>query len=154
MVATRFAVATHILLLLTEAGRGSAAWRGEGAAGDGRPATSSRLAGIVNTNPVVVRRITGQLARAGLVRVQRGPGGAVLARAPDSITLDDIWDAVNAGAGRPLVPLHARPVAGAPVSGAHDALAKAFGGAETAFRAALARVTLESLAGARVCETA
>src|SRR4051794_27958953 len=66
MVATRFAVAIHILLLLACA----------------RPqdkATSEFLARSVNTNPVVVRRITAQLARAGLIRVRRGPGGAELA---------------------------------------------------------------------------
>lgn len=148
MVATRFAVAAHILLLLADMGRGQGG-------PDGPPATSVRLAVVVNTNPVVVRRITGQLAKAGLVRVHRGPGGAVLARAPREITLDDIWDAINAGTGRPLVPLHARP-ADAPDRNtrAHDALAKAFSGAEAAFRAALARVTLESLGSQRVRETA
>ena len=63
MVATRFAVAIHLLLLL-------ASGQVHG------PATSGRLAQSVNTNPVVVRRITGLLARAGLIRVRRGPGGA------------------------------------------------------------------------------
>src|SRR6185437_4058162 len=76
MVATRFAVATHILLYLaTEGSRGAS--------------TSLRLAWSVNTNPVVVRRIAGQLARAGLIRVRRGPGGAELAREPERITLED-----------------------------------------------------------------
>ncbi len=126
--------------------------------GAGPPATSSRLAVVVNTNPVVVRRITGQLARAGLVRVHRGPGGAVLARPAHEITLDDVWDAVNAGAPRPLVPLHPRPAVstGAPDAdtSAHDVLAGAFGDAEAAFRAALARVTLSALAGQLIREAA
>ncbi len=148
MVATRFAVATHILLLLADVGRGDLAWHGQAG-----PATSGRLAAVVNTNPVVVRRITGQLARAGLVRVHRGPGGAVLARGPGEITLDDVWDAINAGAARPLIPLHGRP-ANTVATRTHDALAHAFADAEAAFRAALARVTLESLAAQRVRETA
>lgn len=46
------------------------------------PATSLHMAQGVNTNPVVVRRITGLLARAGLVRVKRGLGGAKLMWAP------------------------------------------------------------------------
>ena len=83
MVATRFAVALHVLLLL-----GCGQRRG--------PATSQAIAESVNTNPVVVRRITGHLARAGLVRVRRGPGGAVLTRPPEQITLADVWKAMNA----------------------------------------------------------
>jgi len=82
MVAASVAVAIHILLLLASDSL------------DG-PATSLRLAGSVNTNPVVVRRITGLLARAGLIRVRRGPGGAMLARLPSAITLGDVWCAMN-----------------------------------------------------------
>ncbi len=153
MVATRFAVAAHILLLLADVRRGAAGSR-DAPAPTGLPATSSRLAAIVNTNPVVVRRITGQLARAGLVRVHRGPGGAVLARPPDTITLDDVWDAINAGAARPLVPLHPRPADTPAGGGAHEVLAGAFGDAEAAFRGALAKVTLAALAGQRIREHA
>jgi DNA-binding IscR family transcriptional regulator len=49
------------------------------------------MARSVNTNLVVVRRITGSLARAGLIRVKRRPGRAKLVRAPEEITLGDIW---------------------------------------------------------------
>jgi DNA-binding IscR family transcriptional regulator len=128
MVATRFAVATHILLLLT---------------GAAVPATSARLAANVGTNPVVVRRITGQLVRAGLILVHRGPGGAELARPPETITLEQVWQAVNAGATRPLLPLHG--LAGA--VRVRDVLQNAFAEAEGAFRAALSRITLADLAG-------
>jgi DNA-binding IscR family transcriptional regulator len=149
MVATRFAVAAHVLLLLAGQGRECSERPAlPGTHRDRPPATSARLAQVVNTNPVVVRRITGQLARAGLIRVFRGPGGAELARPADKITLDDVWRAVNAGAARPLVPLHARNAdadAGARVM--HDALASAFGEAEAAFRQALGRTTLEGLVG-------
>ncbi len=137
MVATRFAVATHIMLLLAS----------DAAARTGGPATSSRLAVAVNTNPVVVRRITGALARAGLVRVQRGPGGAQLARPAGEITLDDIWHAVHAGHAKPLVPLHARPNgASAQTERVRAVLGDTFGGAEAAFRHALAATTLDQLA--------
>lgn len=112
-------------------------------------ATSNRLAGVVNTNPVVVRRITAQLARAGLLRVHRGRGGAELARPATAITLDDVWTAVNAGADRPLVPLHAghadrgEKPATDPIA---PVLQAAFADAERAFRGALGQTTLASLA--------
>ena len=95
MVATRFAVAVHILLLV---GRQR-----------GGPATSRVIAASVNTNPVVVRRIMGQLARAGLVRVRRGPGGAELARPSAEITLFDVWMATRTDRPGPMLPLHATP---------------------------------------------
>lgn len=133
MVATRFAVAIHILLLL-------AFNRAEG------KATSEYLARSVNTNPVVVRRITGQLARAGLIRVRRGPGGAELARLPSDISLGDIWRAMKAGAPRPLLPLHASPAQHCLVGREiHAVLGGAFEAAEDAMEQALSRTTLDSL---------
>ncbi len=157
MVATRFAVAAHILLLLAANFRAARdaqfEFRGALARSPAPLATSGRLALIVNTNPVVVRRIAGQLARAGLIRVHRGPGGADLARPPEEITLDDVWRAVNAGSARPLVPLHARAPGqdnrpGSRSCGplAHDILAAAFGDAEAAFRESLGHTTLDTLA--------
>ncbi len=157
MVATRFAVAAHILLLLAANFRAAHdtqfEFRGALARSPVPLATSGRLALIVNTNPVVVRRIAGQLARAGLIRVRRGPGGADLARPPDEITLDDVWRAVNAGSARPLVPLHARAPAQDSRHGgrscglsAHEILAGAFSDAETAFRRSLGHSTLDMLA--------
>lgn len=134
MVATRFAVAVHILMLL--------------AICRGTPATSRFLARSVNTNPVVVRRITRLLARAGLIWVRRGPGGAELLRPCEAISLCDVWRAVNPGDNRPLLPLHARPDPACPVGGSvHAVLGQAFGSAEGALQEALGRTTLASLVG-------
>ncbi len=134
MIATRFSVAAHILLLL--------------ASESSDRATSLRIAQSVNTNPVVVRRITGQLARAGLVRVKRGPGGARLRRPADRITLRDIWRAVNPAPARPLLSLHPDPdpdcIVGSQV---HRVLTPAFVAAENAMEQALGMVTLDELAG-------
>ncbi|MBV8914167.1 MAG: Rrf2 family transcriptional regulator [Acetobacteraceae bacterium] len=142
MVATRFAVAIHILLLL-------ACTRAQG------KATSEFLARSVNTNPVVVRRITGQLARAGLIRVRRGPGGAELARSPGEISLGDVWRAMHGNARRPLLPLHAAPDQGCPVGReVHSVLRGAFGAAEAAMEQALRRTTLQSLCEGLVREAA
>lgn len=57
--------------------------------------TGDYIAGSVNTNPVVIRRIMGMLKKAGLVDVRPGVGGAFLLKASEEITLLDIYRAVN-----------------------------------------------------------
>jgi DNA-binding IscR family transcriptional regulator len=130
MVATRFAVAVHILILLATA--------------PGGQLTSGRIAESVGTNPVVIRRLAGQLARAGLIRIRRGPGGAELARAPGAITLGQVWQAMRRK-GLPLLPVHRGP-AGANAAPAIPILLRGvFDSAEAAMEADLAAVTLEEL---------
>ncbi len=133
MVATRFAVAIHILLLLACPQR-------EG------PATSHYIAGSVNTNPVVVRRITGQLARAGLLRVRRGPGGAELTRAPGAITLGDVWLAMHSGRPATVLSLHGAPNPECSVGRQmHAVLGQVFGQVDAAMLHALHQTTLAGL---------
>lgn len=81
-ISTRFSVGIHILSLLH--------FRQDSGI------TSERIAGSVNTNPVVVRRIMGQLKRAGLIHTTPGAAGASLARPPETITLLDVYRAVDA----------------------------------------------------------
>jgi DNA-binding IscR family transcriptional regulator len=132
MVATRFAVALHILLLLV----------GE----SDTDATSSRLAVSIGTNPVVVRRIAGLLVRAGLIVVQRGPGGATLARPADAITLRDVWQAVHPP-NQPLLRVHARTSQEDPVGRRVPGLLRQrFDQAEVAMLDDMARTTLADLA--------
>jgi Rrf2 family protein len=81
---SRFAVAVHILTLM--------AWAEDG------PVKSEIVAGSVNTNPVVIRRILCSLARARLVTSQTGAaGGSRLARKPSLISLLDVYRAVEPG---------------------------------------------------------
>jgi Rrf2 family protein len=81
---SRFAVAAHILSLLYE--------------GNGGPLTSEYIAGSVNTNAAVIRRLLSQLAKAGLTTGQLGAGGgALLARPAHQITLRDVYRAVDEG---------------------------------------------------------
>jgi len=78
----RFAVAVHIATVL--------------ALHRDSPATSDWIAGSVNTNPVVVRRILSALSRAGLVISQRGvTGGSSLAKDPGTISLLALYRAVD-----------------------------------------------------------
>jgi Rrf2 family protein len=81
---SRFATAVHILTLVAQ--------------GEGRPVTSEFIAGSVNTNPSLVRRLLSQLTRAGLTASQMGAGGgALLARPAGTITLRDVYRAVDEG---------------------------------------------------------
>lgn len=78
----RFAFAVHILAMLAHHPDGGL--------------TSDRLAGSVNTNPVVVRRLLSALRQAGLVSCAKGAGGgASLTRAPKKIGLDEIYRAIE-----------------------------------------------------------
>ena len=59
---------------------------------------SEYLAGSVNTNAVVIRRLLGQLAHANLVVSQTGAsGGTRLPRCPNEITLSEVYRAVACG---------------------------------------------------------
>lgn len=132
MIATRFSVALHILLLL--------------ARDDAGDSTSARLAWSIGTNPVVVRRIAGHLSRAGLILVQRGPGGAALARPADTITLRDIWRAIHPEKER-LLRIHGRTNQACPIgSRVPDLLRGRFDLAEVALLENFAGTTLADLA--------
>ncbi len=70
--------------------------------------SSEQLSETVNTNPVVVRRILGDLNQAGLIRADRGAtGGFSLARTAGGISLLDIYRAVMGE--QELVGLHDNP---------------------------------------------
>ncbi|OQC68483.1 MAG: putative HTH-type transcriptional regulator YwnA [Verrucomicrobia bacterium ADurb.Bin006] len=56
MINSRFTVAIHVLCLLAHS--------------QGQALTSEYIAGSVNTNPVVIRRLLAALRRAGLVRLR------------------------------------------------------------------------------------
>jgi DNA-binding IscR family transcriptional regulator len=131
MVATRFAVAIHILLLI--------------ASDTADEATSARMAVSIGTNPVVVRRIAGHLARARLISVQRGPGGAALARPAAEITLRDVWRAIHPEKDR-LIRVHARTSKADPIGRqVPELLRQRFDQAEAAMLRDLATTTIADL---------
>lgn len=78
---SRFAVGVHMLALL---------------ALEARPVPSAYIAGSVNTNPAVIRRILVQLGKAGFTRSILGAtGGTMLARPAVAISLLDVYRAVE-----------------------------------------------------------
>lgn len=61
-----------------------------------RMRTSADIAGHAGTNPVVVRRVLGKLREAGLLSSEKGhAGGWKLAQSPQSITLADVYLALD-----------------------------------------------------------
>lgn len=99
---SRFVIAVHVLALL--------------AYGKGEAMTSEFIAGSVNTNPVVVRRLLASLVKAGFVTTQEGAkGGVRLARPAEDIDLLSVYQAVESEglfALHPQEPNVACPVGG------------------------------------------
>ena len=81
---SQFSMAVHVLTMLAQS--------------CDENVKSDYLAGSVNTNPVVVRRLLGQLNQAKLVVSQTGSaGGTRLARCPNEINLAEVYHAVSCG---------------------------------------------------------
>lgn len=131
-ISSRFAVAIHILSLLetNKTGRN----------------TSDYIAGSVNTNPVVIRRIMGMLNKAGLVVTSPGVAGATLTRSADRITLLDVYRAVQADPREELFAMHEQPNPHCQVGrNIQGALESTFLQAQQAMENELGKVTLEQI---------
>ena len=77
---------------------------------------SELVAGSVGVNPVIIRKIFGQLKEAGLIHVQRGGnGGVTLAKPAEHITLYDIYKAVDSVDEEGLFHFQENPSANCPV---------------------------------------
>ena len=116
----------------------------KGADAPERAVSSTLLAASMPTNPVVVRRVTAQLARAGLIATRAGAsGGAWLLRPADKITLDEVLRAVDGCAHLGKPPPGAR---GCPVGERIPRqVAKAIGLADAAAQARLGQITVADL---------
>ena len=128
----RFPVAAHALAYLAHKGATSA----EAAV------SSAELATSIPTNPVVVRRVTAMLAKAGLIATRPGAnGGAWLLRPADRIDLGEVLKAVNGCAHLGL------PPPGAPECPVGQKIPKAVGAAiDAANAAAVERLSKVSVA--------
>jgi len=79
---SRFAFAVHTLTILAQH--------------PGAPVASDFIAGSVNTNPALIRRLLSMLAHAGITTSQLGTGGgALLAKPAERISLLDVYRAVD-----------------------------------------------------------
>ncbi|HEX8471148.1 MAG TPA: Rrf2 family transcriptional regulator [Brevundimonas sp.] len=130
----RFPVAAHTLAYLAHRDAFDAA----------RAMPSAILAASIPTNPVVIRRVTALLAKAGLIATRPGAsGGSWLLRQPEEIRLDQVLRAVNGCAHLGSPP---RGAEGCPIS-EHipRQVAKALTAADSAAHEALSRITIADL---------
>lgn len=77
--------------------------------------TSDFLASSTKVNPVIIRKILGQLKAAGLVEVVRGSGGASISKPLNEITFFDIYRAVECVENGELFHFHENPNTNCPV---------------------------------------
>lgn len=130
----KFPVALHALVYLAH----------HDATGPERAVSSAELAASMPTNPVVVRRVTAMLGRAGLVGARPGAtGGAWLKQPAAEITLDRVLHAVGgcADLGRPTAGVKGCPVG----ERIPEAVAGALKAADAAATAHLASRTVADL---------
>jgi Rrf2 family protein len=132
---SRFVVAIHALSVLARSDKQG-------------PVCSSTIAESVHTNPVVIRRMMAELERAGLVRSVSGRcGGFALERAANSITLADIYLAVE---GESVFRMHnVDPNTKCPIAQqVTKVLSTPFKSAESALSASLAKTSLHDVTAA------
>ena len=133
---TRFSVAVHVLVLISEASA---------------PMTSDQMAESGVTNASYVRKILTFLKRAEIVNGQRGIGGYSLRVAPEQLTLLQIYQAVMEESRIHLLDVHQNS-SDQCVVGRHirPMLSELFADIEEAFVHALADKTLaDCIAGIR-----
>ena len=81
-ISTRFAMAIHVLIATK-------------LFHDQMKVTSELLGGSIGANPVIIRNLTSQLQKAGLISVARGTGGAEVTKSLSEISFYDIYTAVE-----------------------------------------------------------
>lgn len=108
--------------------------------------TSSFLASSTNVNPVIVRKILGQLKSAGLVEIARGSGGASIPKQLVEVTLLDIYKAVECVDDDGLFHFHDNPNIQCPVGrNIHLVLDDKLLQVQKAMENELASITLEDI---------
>ena len=109
-ISSRFTIAVHMLCYI-------ALFQ------DKEKVTSDIMAGSINANPVVVRRLLSQLKQRGMVTVNRGSGGAFLAMKPEDIDFLQIYRTVETVKKEGIFHFHENPNPNCPVGrGIHQAL--------------------------------
>ncbi len=129
-ISSRFTLAVHIFACIDTFG-------------NEYKVTSDFLAGSTSVNPVVIRRILGQLKAAGLVEVARGSGGASIPKPLAQITFLDIYRAVDCVGENALFHFHENPNPECPVGrNIHNILDGRLRQVQDAMERELASITL------------
>jgi len=131
-ISSRFAVGIHILALIEINKDGVS--------------TSEFLAESVNTNPALIRKITGMLRNAGLVKTRPGIAGVELAKNLFDVTLLDVYKSVNVVQENELFSIHENPNPDCPVGrNIQDSIVQQFSIAQAALEKVLENVTMEDM---------
>jgi len=109
---------------------------------EGDRVTSALLAGSVNTNPVIIRRLLLALQRAKLVETCKGAGsGSRLSRSPRRINLAEVYRAVEIA--EPFASPSRKPNAACPVGRCiRETLDRVFASAQSALERDLEKTSL------------
>ena len=129
MYSSKLSVSIHILCLVALAAH---------------PITSDYIAGSIGTNPVLVRRLMGQLKRAGLLNTQTKLGATGLTKPPEKITLLEIFRAAEPQ--QRLFDIHAGTNMNCPVgANINKILTQLYGGIQQQMETQLEKVRLSDL---------
>lgn len=132
-ITSRFTVALHIFTC-TEVFK------------DTYKVTSDYLAGSINTNPVIIRKILTQLKSAGLIEVARGTGGITITRPLNEITFYDVYEAIEPIENGDLFHFHESPNPACPVGrNIHALLDDKLKAIQNAMEDEMKRYTVEDL---------
>lgn len=108
--------------------------------------TSDFMAGSIGTNPVIIRKLLGQLKAAGLVEVARGTGGVTIKNPLNEITFLDVYKAVECAPDEELFHFHENPNQECPVGrNIHHVLDDKLIQIQKAMEDELSNITLEEV---------
>lgn len=108
--------------------------------------TSDFLAGSINTNPVIIRKILTQLKRSGLITVARGTGGIEPTRALKEITFYDVYEAIDPIENGDLFNFHESPNPQCPVGkNIHTLLDRKLKSIQSAMENEMKKYTIDNL---------
>lgn len=113
---------------------------------DDHKVTSDFLAGSINTNPVIIRKILTQLKNADLITIARGTGGITVNRPLSEITFYDVYQAIEPVENGDLFRFHENPNPECPVGrNIHTLLDQKLQAIQDAMEDEMKRYTLEDL---------
>ena len=129
-ISSRFTLALHIFACIEVFGKD-------------HKITSDFLAESTNVNPVMIRKLLGQLKGAGLIEVARGTGGTTITKPLKEITFLDVYHAVECIGHGDMFHFHENPNPNCPVGkNIHRILDDKLTQVQTAMEQELASITL------------
>ena len=129
-ISSRFTLALHIFACIEVFGKD-------------HKITSDFLAESTNVNPVIIRKLLGQLKGAGLIEVARGTGGTTITKPLKEITFLDVYHAVECIGHGDMFHFHENPNPTCPVGkNIHRILDDKLTQVQTAMEQELASITL------------